>query len=368
MRRTIPKFVPALSVLACCATAAAQTHYVWRAINIHPPEGQKSAAYAIDGGTPYGMYENGNINDHVGVKWPRLVPELIDLTPEGHIWSEIRGADGNKQAGKARSNPPESFTSGAVWYGTSESFQSLNVEEINPQVYSVSRDMIVGDAIFPGQRNDPHAVFWLNEDPDSIVDLHPPESGSRQRSFAYATDGFWQGGAATGLHDGYKTAALWKGLPTEFTDMHEFITGARDSVIRGMAVGTQVGKALFPSTGDDHAIVWHDTAESWIDMHPSFHPGANSYMFATTGDIHVGRSSGRAGVWFGDDPDSFHDLQQYAPWAASSTAYDVEVYNGKLYVVGSAGNGKAHATVWIGTPVSSADPAVRKTPRGIDRK
>ncbi|MDQ7013768.1 MAG: hypothetical protein Q9O74_07725 [Planctomycetota bacterium] len=345
--------------------ATAQIHYVWRAIDIHPPEGQKSAAYAIGGGTPYGMYETGNINDHVGVKWPRLVPELIDLTPEGHIWSEIRGADGNKQAGKARSNPPESFTSGAVWYGTSESFQSLNEDDIGPTVHAIDGNLIVGEARFPDGPY-AHAALWLNEDPDSLLNLHPTEAGSQGWSRAYATDGFWQGGTATLPGPGFHKATLWKGSATNYINMHP--PGAKDSEIRGMAIGTQVGKMLVWETGDDHAVVWHDTAESWIDMHPSFHPGANSYMFATTGDIHVGRSNGRAGIWFGDDPDSFHDLQQYAPWAASSTAYDVEVYNGKLYVVGSAGNGKAHATVWIGTPVVADDPAVRKTPRGIDRK
>ncbi|MDL1905387.1 hypothetical protein FBT69_11350 [Synechococcales cyanobacterium CNB] len=77
-----------------------------------------------------------------------------------------------------------------------------------------------------------------------------------------------------------------------------------------MAPGAQVGSALLFQPLRDHAILWRDTPESWIDMHPSFHPNKNSYMFATTGDLHVGRSSGRAGIWFGDDPDSFHDQRR----------------------------------------------------------
>lgn len=212
--------------------------------------------------------------------------------------------------------------------------------------------MAVGSASIGGRR---HAAVWT---PGSFVDLHNgPHNGS---SSAFATDGRWQGG------DSGLNAVIWKGTPESMIVMDP--PGFGGCVLLGMArradgVGTQVGSGL---TRDDfgnvrdHALLWHDTPESWIDMHPSFHPAKNSYMWGTTGDIHCGQSNGRAGLWFGDDPDSFYDLHQYIdpPPPGASRAIDIDIYDGKIYIAGRATyeNGRTHAVVWIGTPENAPPP------------
>ena len=183
-----------------------------------------------------------------------------------------------------------------------------------------------------------------------MVDLHP---AGATWSDAWATDGFWQGGQAA--MQGTIVAVLWKGTAASAVVMHDPGGSFKTSQINGMAPGTQVGSALLFQPIRDHAILWHDTPESWIDMHPSFHPGESSYMFATTGDLHVGRSNGRAGIWFGDDPDSFHDLHQYVPGSPSgSNADDIAFHAGRIYVAGRATFTRTQAVVWIGTPASAA--------------
>ena len=150
-------------------------------------------------------------------------------------------------------------------------------------------------------------------------------------------------------------AVLWQGTAASAVVMHDPGGSFKTSQINGMAPGAQVGSALLFQPLRDHAILWRDTPESWIDMHPSFHPNKNSYMFATTGDLHVGRSNGRAGIWFGDDPDSFHDLHQYVPGSPSgSNADDIAIRAGRVYVAGRATFTRTQAVVWIGTPVSAS--------------
>ncbi|MCL4740996.1 MAG: hypothetical protein KJZ54_02225 [Phycisphaerales bacterium] len=203
------------------------------------------------------------------------------------------------------------------------------------------------------------AALWYDGDPSTFVDLHP---AGALRSSALATDGVKQGGLARLSGSNVSTAAMWYGTPGSFVNMHPPV--ARDSVIWGMAPGVQVGKALIEDILRDHAILWHDTPESWIDMHPPQHDGKHSYLYATTGTMHVGRSNGRAGYWLGDDPASFYDLHQHAPpGALGSGAYDVAVHNGKVYIAGyGMFDTRPHAVVWIGTPVADGGPPDPRTP------
>ncbi|MBK7405353.1 MAG: hypothetical protein IPJ41_12150 [Phycisphaerales bacterium] len=182
-----------------------------------------------------------------------------------------------------------------------------------------------------------------------MIDLHPQ---GLQNSYAYATDGRWQGGDA-GLH-----GVIWKGTRDSMIVMDP--PGYGPCEVDGMAVGTQVGTGLTVTDGGlirDHALLWHDTPESWIDMNPSFAADKDSYLWGTTGQIHCGQSAGHAGVWFGDDPDSFTDLHRYVPGnpSGASRAVDIDVYDGTVFIAGRAtfDNGRTHAVVWIGTPAGS---------------
>jgi hypothetical protein len=173
---------------------------------------------------------------------------------------------------------------------------------------------------------------------------------------AFATDGVRQGGwAAINPPVGEIHAALWHGTATTFRDMNP--GGARQSVIRGMADGVQVGEALFGT--QHHAVVWHGTPASFIDVHPA---GAqNSFLYDTTGTIHAGSAmyngNAQAGIWIGDDPDSFLSLHQYlGPGWWASAAYTLTVHEGRLYVGGAAAcSSSSEAVLWISPPLCLGD-------------
>ena len=264
---------------------------------------------------------------------------------------EILGADENAQGGGYVS---DRFFEAALWFGTRDSV--LNIHPGDPyiasEVYDVCGDMAAGYAGIGGKR---HAVVWIAGDPPVMVDLH--NGPQNWNSEARATDGRWQGGTV-----GYDTV-IWKGTPESMVVMTppDYCCGPIDGMaLNPDGVGTQVGTLLTRDQFDnirDHAVLWHDTPESWIDMHPPSSPGTNSYMWGTTGSIHCGQVSGRAGIWFGDDPDSFLDIHQFIdpPPTGASRAVDIDVYDGKIHIAGRAtyeidGQVQTHAIVWIGTP------------------
>ncbi len=347
-----------LVAVCCCALAglasgaAAQTVYTWRAIVLHPPGAYRSEAYGVSLSGVSGYIEAGDDPNIDGASlWPSRVRPLILLTPQGWTWSRIDGADGAVQGGYVLYFQDGVFeTHAALWSHTTESF--IDLDPGPPfhcsSVTDVCSNQQVGNVCHPSGQS--HAAVWFNGDPKSVIDLHPAGAGW---SWALATDGYRQGGRAA--MQGTIVAVLWKGTAASAVVMHDPGGSFKTSQINGMAPGAQVGSALLFQPLRDHAILWRDTPESWIDMHPSFHPNKNSYMFATTGDLHVGRSSGRAGIWFGDDPDSFHDLHQYVPGSpGGSNADDIAIRAGRVYIAGRATFTRTQAVVWIGTPVPAA--------------
>ncbi len=354
-----------LAVVALWAVKAsaqrAPDQYTWVGIDLNPTGIYRSAATTISQGVPFGSVEVQNRDR--AVKWPTLQADsYIELTPNGYIGSRIIEADedGNSQIGFLIG----SVATPGIWHGSEDSFVDMTMPDTGSQLEDIKGNMIAGVAGINGHQ---HAAYWRNEDPNSMIDLHPPEALENGWSVAYATDGFWQGGVSTLPGPGLQKATLWKGLSIFYVNMQP--DGAYYSYIYDMAVGTQVGYALFFGK-NDHAVVWHDTQESWIDMHPSWIPQHKaSYMFGTNGIYHVGRANAQAGIWYGDDPDSFYNLQQYVENSTgTSTAWAVEYYKGKIYVVGSPGvwpDDTAHAYLWIGTPIKTDDASAEPPPKSV---
>lgn len=142
---------------------------------------------------------------------------------------------------------------------------------------------------------------------------------------------------------------------------------ATQSVILGMAPGVQVGWALFE--GRNLAVLWLGTPESAIVMNPA--DAYHSQLYATTGTFHAGYvthgfGSAEAGLWIGDDPESFINLQDYlAPDGYyASVAKAITEHEGRLYVVGSAGSprGRHEAILWIGRVPKTTGPMRRPRP------
>ena len=191
------------------------------------------------------------------------------------------------------------------------------------------------------------AALWSGS-AASHIDLHP--SGVWVNSFAYATDGTMQGGAAYSSTTGYE-ALLWNGSAQSVINLTPAIEVMGQ--VAAMAPGQQVG--YWQQVGSNmRAAMWSGTAESLVDMNP---PGAGlSRLYATSGSAQVGYANhsaygSTAGIWFGT-PESFVPLAPFMPPGyTQSVATGVSEHNGLFYVTGHAsGPAGQHAFLSIGIP------------------
>ncbi len=344
---------PALLLLLAAfmaATALGQgERYRWQGFWLHPEGGYRSSANAVDGDIPSG---EAYITIMDATIWPDWTGAYINLRPDGAISAVVESADGGYQTGLVLFGFNQGY--GALWQGTAESVQDIlpSGPYLDATAFARKGSQITGRVLHSSGNG--HAGLWLNNDPDQFIDLH---FASADWSEAHATDGTWQGGRAAFLGVGIR-AVLWKGNPSTHVIMGpgEHLYGW----IRGMAPGTQVGEYM---NGTKFAVLWHDTPESWITMSPT---DANSAALrATIGDLHVGYAStpgtgnyAHAGIWHGDDPDSFFDLHQFVPeeYAADgSIALDIDTVDGVIYIAGTVNVPLARAFMWVGVPIDSTD-------------
>lgn len=214
--------------------------------------------------------------------WDADSGTLTDLLPGGLYYGVVYGTDGHQQVGFCSGGSPfSSYT--PLWTGTADSFIDLfpgAPYRSGGTAHGVCSGQQVGMVVPP---SDPqHAALWHGT-PISFVDLHP--SGA-QWSEALATDGVLQGGRAYRLPGTAEIhAVLWHGTAESWVDMNPL--GSRESRIRGMADGVQVGWGLFVT--QTRACLWHGTPESYQDMHPTDDPpGSTSRLYDTTGRYHAG--------------------------------------------------------------------------------
>lgn len=329
-----------LQLLAACVIAT-EARADWRFVVLQPADARESTAWGA-GGARQGGY--ASVFDGVAYRahpviWNASSDDPVDLLPEPWSSGYVYDLAGDTQVGFVHdgTNPHA-----ALWSGTPASFLDLNPTQYSySTIYAISGGQQVG---FVGPAG-PLAAVWFGS-PESCVRLHPT---SMRWSEAWATDGQVQGGRASipfiGTH-----ACLWRGTADSFVDMNP--EGARESIIRGAAVGVQVGWALFSTR--EFAALWRGSPESFLNLHPS--DGYTSRLYATTGELHAGyvnyTGSAEAGIWIGDDPESFINLHRYVgPEYYASAAHAIVVDGGLAYVAGTASHtqtSKPHAVLWIG--------------------
>ena len=111
-----------------------------------------------------------------------------------------------------------------------------------------------------------HAALWTSLSAGSVIDLDP--GIDRSGSFAFAIAGNIQGGIAGPSH-----AALWRGTPESYVDLHPtWIANSLTSVVYGADKDVQVGFVAYrnepiPYRDDSHATIWFGTAASMVDLH-----------------------------------------------------------------------------------------------------
>lgn len=334
-----------LSGFACAPVAQAQ--YQWTAIPLHPDGASYSVTNAAVGDLQAGTIDPGIGYAGRAALWSGSSESWTNLTPDWATGAFINGMDGTTQAGQILTlQGQREFYRAALWQSTAESAVILHPAEgyTASDAKAIAGNMQVGIAGHY-QTGQTRAVLW-NGTAESFVDLNP--AGSNQ-SRALATDGTLQGGWAALPGGGDREAVIWSGTPESVVNLAP--DGALRSQVNAMAPDVQVGRYSFQGE-NPRAAMWSGSAESLIDMNPQGAIG--SEFFGTSGLIHTGSaifsSFGNAGIWFGDDPDSFVNLHDYLPPEYFvSGALDVSMVGDTIYVVGTATRGPTEAWLWVGT-------------------
>lgn len=203
-----------------------------------------------------------------------------------------------------------------------------------------------------------HACLWTGSS-DSIVDLHPPESGP-YTSGINALFGDLQGGYASRTESGQVVTHgyLWQGTLDSRLDLHPgnipgVLPPLSNSAITAMAEEWQAGYVALGVGGALHASVWHGSAESWIDLHPASSSWPSSAILGMTVEQQAGivrlNSLTHACAWSGT-VESWVDLHP----AGASASWAGAVANGHEFGWAAFG-GVPHAGSWTGSAASWVD-------------
>lgn len=239
---------------------------------------------------------------------------------------------------------------GVMWEGPSHTPYVAQAPPgyVGADVFATTGLMQAG-GVGDGHRS--RAAVWHG--PTSIATvLDPPGAYD---SLATAADGEYQGGWVrypnSGGAPGIEHAVIWHGTAQSMIDLG---TGSNGALIRGMAAGQLVG--IVGSGQGSIAALWPSIGASYINLNP---PGVTyADLTATCGSAQVGSAStnefgGTAAIWFGT-PGSFVPLAPYLPPNYyASIATSVAELNGTFYVGGYAVNSITsfeEAILWVGVP------------------
>ena len=208
-----------------------------------------------------------------------------------------------------------------------------------------------------------HAVL-LGSNALTAVDLHP---AAYYYSMAMCTDGAEQGGWGYSLTGGGVHAMVWKGSSSSYADLNP--SGYMFSYCLGVDKGEQVGYAqnqvYFVTTS--HAMCWHDTAGSVVDLHPAnpLYPfsravgcksgeevGYESSLAYPDGDAQGYHTTSHAMRWSGTAASAV-DLNPVGYDASEATCTSGTVQGGWAYI--ALGTTHQHAMLWSGDAASAID-------------
>jgi len=161
-------------------------------------------------------------------------------------------------------------------------------------------------------------------------------------------------------------AMLWHGTAASAVDLHPTATDMNGtqlyyaSFALSVSGSQQVGYADVASDYVKHAILWSGTATSAIDLHPSLlGEDSASVAFDTNGNMQVGVGVGSATssayhamLWRGT-ADTAIDLNGLLPFGAFlSTAMTIDA-QGDIFGTATDYSGHVHAVEWVPVPEPS---------------
>jgi len=327
-----------LSLLLFASLPAALPAQTYEVVIDQPPSGfVETQGHGVSGqqrvGT--GRMTGGTNPDYThALLWMGVPATVIDLHPPGWTYSKASATDGTRQVGYVEQNNfPYVYRRAALWSGTPGSLVLLTPANSYSysEAFSLAGDQQVGYVDYSFEYTYIiHATLWRGT-PASRVDLHPTLLGANspgdQRSKAFDTDGTSQVGytdfiipAPGGGYTRETRAMLWHNTAESAVILHP--TGWDTSYAYGVKNDTQVGYGFqSPGTSPAQALVWHGTAESVQIL-------GQGTARDTNGSTHVGTLSvgynSHAFRWDGDSGSGVDLHNLLPPGYSNSGANDID--------------------------------------------
>ena len=317
------RLLACVCVLASTAVARPQ----WTLTVLIPGGTLSSEAHWVHSGLQVGSIIVGKPQAAV---WSGTPGSWVNLNPPGALYSEGRGAYGDRQIGVALFN---GFFHGGVWNGTASSWVDLTPSTAQQSsVVAIHENKQVGDAF-----EVPRASLWFGN-ANSRIDLNP---AGASHSTARGVDATRQAGSAN--FGGTDHAGTWSGSAASWDDIHP--PGAAFSQAWGVDGSQVVGIAGF--AGVTRAYLWvNDTP---IELHPG--TATLSHAYAVQRGRQVGyaivRDVYRAKLWTGTRDSSFDLHSALPPGSTFSIAKSIWVDGNRIYVAGFGNtSGVTEALLW----------------------
>ncbi len=272
------------------------------AIDLHPPGYSDSYGQGISGSKQVGYGYVSSTGLSHALLWSGSAASTIDLNPAGFTDSYAYMIYGNKQAGTGKLATTSRYHA-LLWSGSAASAIDLHPAYLSESyAIGVYGSQQVGFGYGPGTGYFYRALLWSGT-AASVVNLNPP---GFYETIAYKIYGTQQVGFGYGPATGGDThALLWSGSAASVVDLNPagftYSIGNACSARSGTAIRYQVGYGRGPATGgDNHALVWSNTAASAIDLHqflanlPVTFVESYAYGVAPDGEI-VGSGKDAAG-------------------------------------------------------------------------
>jgi hypothetical protein len=224
-------------------------------VDLGPPGGITTTAFAVRGNMQVGQMIVNPANVSHAVMWTGTAASMVDLSPPG-MPSCANATDGTLQGGIVQTATGDHAT---LWNGSAASLMDLNpagahTSVINGMVPGVQVGYITSDS-FVGR----HAGMW-NGSAGSFVDLSPP--GSSGYTALYATTGSISVGEWA--QNGLGRAAINFGTPDSWLGLHQFLPPGfsfshASSVYQDGNTIYVGGWAFSNANGENEAVLWIGT-------------------------------------------------------------------------------------------------------------
>lgn len=216
------------------------------AVDLHPAAFAASYAFSVSGGQEVGYGDLADGTQHA-LLWNGS-NAAIDLHPDGYAKSTARGTDGSNQVGYGVLT--DKTIHALIWHGSNVA------TELPASAYRnvVAENLADGQAVGEGSAaaGFEHALLWNGNDP--AIDLHPGPAFLLSRG--YGVGGGYQVGNGYNNFDSAIHALLWHGSAESMIDLQSVLPASFKSSTAVSIVGSNVYGLALDNTGREHLIVW----------------------------------------------------------------------------------------------------------------